>query len=431
MSKGNKQVMMTSSFGQPFLCNIPNVDKDREKHERLMYERETAEEDTQQIIRRGLELLEPLSNECLYFHTHEYWTYEYCHKKYVRQFHIEKEQQNDATARTKTQSYYLGYYNNYAKPSMHKDASQNKPAQQSDVASPDTIDVSNTELRRVADKKYLVQRWTGGTQCDLTGKPRTVEIQYQCDMQSHDRVSLFQEITTCHYQMIISTPRLCIESMLVPHLHAQTYNIHCNPIVPDHLISDSETEEFRESEKPSHIIHQNVDADAAMEDGPSISTNAEEEGAMDAETTAITTAAATATDTSLSGTDVDLRTKDNEPHSTDSAETAQTTNDLLAMISDLTGQMRELQRQIEASQRGGAVVLEPEGEFIYINPKAEDLMQTLEEFWKSQDKQSKRDEEEDDSSSVTIELKKDEAHPASDAQQRNKKAYDQLYLALQ
>lgn len=34
-----------------------------------------------------------------------------------------------------------------------------------------------TSLRHVGDQRYLVQQWTGGTQCDLTGKPRSIEIQ--------------------------------------------------------------------------------------------------------------------------------------------------------------------------------------------------------------------------------------------------------------
>jgi hypothetical protein len=32
-------------------------------------------------------------------------------------------------------------------------------------------------MRKVGDKRYLVQEWTNGSNCDLTGEPRQVEVQ--------------------------------------------------------------------------------------------------------------------------------------------------------------------------------------------------------------------------------------------------------------
>lgn len=41
-----------------------------------------------------------------------------------------------------------------------------------------------TSLRHVGDQRYLVQQWTGGTECDLTGKPRSIEIQVKRQRQA-------------------------------------------------------------------------------------------------------------------------------------------------------------------------------------------------------------------------------------------------------
>lgn len=32
-------------------------------------------------------------------------------------------------------------------------------------------------MRKVGDQRYLVQEWKNGSECDLTEKPRTVEVQ--------------------------------------------------------------------------------------------------------------------------------------------------------------------------------------------------------------------------------------------------------------
>lgn len=93
----------------------------------------------------------------------------------------------------------------------------------------------------MGDQRYLVQQWTGGTECDLTGKPRSIEIQFHCDMQTNDRISMFQEVATCQYQMTITTPRLCEEMMLASTSHSDVNKIECNPIVPDHLVEETTT----------------------------------------------------------------------------------------------------------------------------------------------------------------------------------------------
>lgn len=60
-------------------------------------------------------------------------------------------------------------------------------------------------------------------------------------MNVHDRISMFQEVATCQYQMIISTPRLCQEMMLASQLQSDAHRITCDPIVPDHQMMEEDS----------------------------------------------------------------------------------------------------------------------------------------------------------------------------------------------
>ncbi|KAI7876309.1 uncharacterized protein EV154DRAFT_451555 [Mucor mucedo] len=217
-SISNTMVMM-SSLGQPFSCTIPNVQVERERLEREKEEqaKEETEQDIQATIDRGVALLAPLSKNCIRFfaNTHQYWAYEYCHNQYVRQFHVERTHDGKVEKEQETASFYLG---------IHPGAE------------------TKTVMRKVGDKRYLVQEWTNGSNCDLTGEPRQVEVQFHCDKHGQDFVSSFVEVSTCHYQIVVSTPRLCEEMNLSHKHHAESHVIECKPIVPDNLIEQEQTE---------------------------------------------------------------------------------------------------------------------------------------------------------------------------------------------
>ncbi|KAK1232005.1 Protein OS-9 [Marasmius sp. AFHP31] len=117
------------------------------------------------------------------------------------------------------------------------------------VAQRDAI-ATNLKLARGAGSRYLVQRWGDGTMCDMTGKPREVEVQvatvdlvlfylalpsrgrifeistdqsppclttnalgkqFHCSMVVTDSIQLVKESKTCSYILVVNTPRLCGE----------------------------------------------------------------------------------------------------------------------------------------------------------------------------------------------------------------------------
>lgn len=95
---------------------------------------------------------------------------------HVRQFHVDRTAiQGDKPVPLRQvgagQSFYLGYFN-------PKDKMTGKPEKQhTDVAKHRDGSVAKTSMRHIGDQRYLTQFWEGGTVCDLTGKPRSIEIQ--------------------------------------------------------------------------------------------------------------------------------------------------------------------------------------------------------------------------------------------------------------
>lgn len=67
----------------------------------------------------------------------------------------------------------------------------------------------------VDEKHYITQRWEGGTICDMTGKPRSVEVQFHCSTAGTDTIAFLREIAICEYLVVIHTPRLCAEPLFL------------------------------------------------------------------------------------------------------------------------------------------------------------------------------------------------------------------------
>ena len=54
--------------------------------------------------------------------------------------------------------------------------------------------LSNIEVVRTAGHRYLVEKWGDGTVCDMTGKPRDIEVQVSISKRSFKRLVL---LTPC------------------------------------------------------------------------------------------------------------------------------------------------------------------------------------------------------------------------------------------
>ncbi|KAK9846587.1 hypothetical protein WJX81_007190 [Elliptochloris bilobata] len=101
--------------------------------------------------RRPSELLEALDGLCFY-RVEDWWTYELCYKKAVRQFHKE----GDAL----TAEFRLGTY---------------------DAEASDLDRVHHDAAAAPADAKFVSQVYAGGEPCDVTGAPRQTEVRFGID----------------------------------------------------------------------------------------------------------------------------------------------------------------------------------------------------------------------------------------------------------
>jgi hypothetical protein len=52
------------------------------------------------------------------------------------------------------------------------------------------------ELVQNTHGRYLVQKWSGGTICDMTGRPRRIEVQFHCRVGGVDEITSIREIAT-------------------------------------------------------------------------------------------------------------------------------------------------------------------------------------------------------------------------------------------
>ena len=83
--------------------------------------------------------------------------------------------------------------------------------------------------------RYLTQRWTNGTMCDMNHQPRTVEVQFHCSNRKplEDRIVMFKETTICNYVLVIETPRLCADPAFGSEKEEAPLPIQCHQVVDD------------------------------------------------------------------------------------------------------------------------------------------------------------------------------------------------------
>ncbi|KAK2758640.1 Protein OS-9 [Arachnomyces sp. PD_36] len=218
--------------GRRYLCDIPRVDLDSSlQNETTEAEGEAAEaEHKKELARatdRGLELLRDMEGKCLYFIS-GYWSYSFCYNNKVEQFHAlppgNGRPMYPPTPDPMSYSFVLGRFNGHGV-AAEEDIEDEHPSSNKKP----TTDVA--ELETKGESRYLVQHLEGGTTCDLTGRPRSIEVQFHCHPQSGDRIGRIKELRTCTYLMVIYTPRLCDDVAFLPPREDKVHGISCREIL--------------------------------------------------------------------------------------------------------------------------------------------------------------------------------------------------------
>ncbi|WVQ98169.1 hypothetical protein IAU59_005291 [Kwoniella sp. CBS 9459] len=120
-----------------------------------------------------------------------------------------------------------------------------------------------------ASSRYLVQRWSHGTRCDKTGRPREVEVQIHCSMTTGDMIYMIKELSICQYVVIIHSPYLCgLPGFKSRDLGAiQSAGIQCRQVVED--------DEFDEWEKEKEQEQKHKQSALELDQSQKSNTNAE------------------------------------------------------------------------------------------------------------------------------------------------------------
>ena len=223
--------------GRRYLCDIPRVeDESSSQNETTEGEAEAAEAEHQKELARatdrGLELLKDMEGKCLYY-IPGWWSYSFCYNNKVEQFHAlppgNGRPMYPPTPDPRSNTFVLGRFSDQsvaAEGDIEEGRASSNKKPTTDVA----------ELQTKGESRYLVQHLEGGTICDLTGRPRSIEVQFHCHPQSGDRIGSIQEVRTCSYLMVIYTPRLCDDVAFLPPREDKVHGIMCREVLtPDEV----------------------------------------------------------------------------------------------------------------------------------------------------------------------------------------------------
>ncbi|KAL0033988.1 hypothetical protein WJX79_001529 [Trebouxia sp. C0005] len=215
-----QHIRMTNSTGHAFDCLLPLPSGDAYL--------DTADNkgDTQQQELTSEQVLSTLSARCFY-RLEDWWTYELCYEKHVRQFHREKE--------VLSSEYSLGVY-------------EGGPAET------DTVQGSVSEAN---SGKYVKQLYTHGDACDLTGQTRQTEVRYSCGEGGQEAILSIKEPSTCHYVLTVAVPGLCQMPSFRQEAEPVT-QIVCKAIASPAAAQSSEVRDTQENQQQQLDAEQDV-----------------------------------------------------------------------------------------------------------------------------------------------------------------------------
>ncbi|KAK4999156.1 Protein OS-9 [Elasticomyces elasticus] len=214
--------------GQPYLCSIPHVEFLDTASNTTVVSKAEEKKELMRANDRGWELLQGMQGKCIYF-VSGWWSYQFCYNEGVKQFHslppgrggtVYPPQEDPSV-----EGYVLGVYSGSASSGLNR-----KDKDEAD-ARDGSLETSVGRLETKGETRYLVQRLGGGTECDLTGRERRIEVQFHCHQSTSERIHLIKEVATCAYLMVVHTPRLCNDVAFLPPQKDIPNIIPCAPII--------------------------------------------------------------------------------------------------------------------------------------------------------------------------------------------------------
>ncbi|KAI8056805.1 hypothetical protein BDF22DRAFT_668020 [Syncephalis plumigaleata] len=260
-----EQFMMSIGTRQRYVCHAAQTsteNDDTSKDAKDTTDDQASKSEAELEVERvhnATQLLEPMKDSCIY-HNQGWWTYEFCYGKSARQIHNPIDDADEAM------THVLGYYDKRIALSSN-DAIH--VASSGSSSSSDQVGQSGWChcVGCSGERRYLTQYWTGGTLCDLTGEPRSIEVQYYCNPQEGEKISYADEPGTCRYVMIVHTPRLCQAPSFAVAQRGEAEQVNCQLVVSDAMylrakkraiarINDQENEQKESTEQQQQEAEQ-------------------------------------------------------------------------------------------------------------------------------------------------------------------------------
>lgn len=222
-SKGQENLVWIKTKNQEvYYCVLPNGERTST----------SASSSLEQLEEIGpYELLKPLiTREVCSYRLEQYWTYELCHGKYLRQFHEENTMQ-----KVKSQEYFLGKFDASTQLTATAEEFANKLEQlQKAGKEPPHVTVEGVS------HPYIEFNFTGGTLCDLNNKPRVTRVLYVCSENAKHELHSIKETFSCEYEAIVLSPILCLhkdyKTESVSENEIRCYSVGSAPPKPKDLV---------------------------------------------------------------------------------------------------------------------------------------------------------------------------------------------------
>ncbi|ODQ81517.1 hypothetical protein BABINDRAFT_6205 [Babjeviella inositovora NRRL Y-12698] len=167
-----------------------------------------------ETLASAVAIIEKALDSCLYYST-GWWTYAFCYGKEVVQFHEDLEVAKTGVPKPDPTLpiYYLARFQ----------------------------DESDFSIEQDRTSKYISQSVGGGTKCDMTLTPRTIDVKYFCDPRiGRLSVESVAEVRTCQYEAEINIPGLCDTKLAIQDSTADRLDIVCAPVGTSNVTRDTQ-----------------------------------------------------------------------------------------------------------------------------------------------------------------------------------------------
>lgn len=177
-----------------YICSIPTIPEEEPVNATASKQAKAEEErELARATDKGWELLSGMKGQCIYYLS-GWWSYSFCYQDKIKQFHQLPPSRGvplfPPVEDTTEGSYILGRFpsaedakvkgKGKKKTLGNEEGSKEVVNDEGKAKKHDIVVGSTLEVAKLVTKggsTYMVQKLSGGTECDLTGKERKIEIQ--------------------------------------------------------------------------------------------------------------------------------------------------------------------------------------------------------------------------------------------------------------